>query len=68
MLKYKITEKHVLALLDFHKLFEVKCDVSGMDIGVALNQEEIPIGYFNEKLNDAKKKYSSYDKEFYSII
>ena len=26
------------------------------------------IAYFNEKLNDAKKKYSSYDNDFYAIV
>ena len=24
--------------------------------------------YFSEKVNDAKQKYSSYDKEFYVIV
>jgi len=24
--------------------------------------------YFSEKLNEAKKKYSSYDKEFYAVV
>ena len=27
-----------------------------------------PIAYFSEQLNDAKQKYSTYDKEFYAII
>ena len=26
------------------------------------------MAYFNENLNDAKKNYSSYDKEFYAIV
>ena len=26
------------------------------------------MAYFSEKLNDAKQKYSTYDKEFYAII
>ena len=28
----------------------------------------MPIAYFNEKMNDAKQKYASYDKEFYAIV
>lgn len=64
MLKQRKTKKHVLALLDFQKLF----DVSGMAIGVVLSQEERLIAYFSEKLNDSKKIYSSYDKEFYLVI
>ena len=39
-----------------------------MAIGVARSQEERVIAYFSEKLNDAKQKYSSYDKEYYVVI
>jgi hypothetical protein len=37
-------------------------------IDAILSQDEKPISYFSEKLNDVKKKYSSYDKELYAII
>ena len=64
----KITEQLVLKLLDFKHPFQVKCDASGVAIGVVLSHKDSPLAYFNEKLNDAKKKYSSYDKEFYVIV
>jgi hypothetical protein len=68
LLKRKITEQPVLVLPDFLKTFQVKCDASGFAIGVVLSEEDRPIAYFSEKLNEAKVKYSTYDKEFYAII
>jgi hypothetical protein len=35
---------------------------------VVLSQDNRPVAYFNEKLNDTERKYSTYDKEFYAII
>jgi hypothetical protein len=42
--------------------------VSGYAIGEVLIQEDRPITYFCEKQNEAKVKYSTYDKEFYMVI
>ena len=68
LLKKEITEKPILILPDFSKPFQVKCDASGEGIGGVLSREDRPIAYFSEKLNDSKKKYSSYDKEFYAVV
>ena len=67
-MKNKITEQLVLKLPDFKHPFQVKCDTIGVVIGVVLSEEDRTIAYFSEKLNDAKQKYSSYDKEFYAIV
>jgi hypothetical protein len=67
-LKRKITEQPVLVLSDFQKTFQVKFDASEFSIGAVLSQEDIPIAYFSENLNEEKLKYSTYDKEFYAII
>jgi hypothetical protein len=42
--------------------------VSGFAIGAVLIQDDRTIAYFSEKLNEAKIKYSTYDKEFYVVI
>ena len=67
-MKKKITKQPVLKLPDFNHPFQVKCDASGVAIGFVLIQEDRFIAYFSEKLNDAKQKYSFYDKEFYAIV
>ena len=67
-MKKKITEQPILKLPDFKHHFQVKYDANGVAIGDVLSQEDRPIAYFSEKLNGAKKKYSSYDKDFYAIV
>jgi hypothetical protein len=57
-----------MVLLDFSKTFQVRCDMSGFAIGAVLSQDDRSITYFSEKLNEAKIKYSTYDKEFYAVI
>jgi hypothetical protein len=68
VLKEKITEQPILVLPDFGKTFQERCDASGLAIGAVLSQDNRPISYFSEKLNDTNKKYSTYDKEFCAMI
>eukprot|EP01018_Ginkgo_biloba_P015786 Gb_20044 [translate_table: standard] len=68
LLKKKVTEQPILSLPDFDKVFQVDYDASGVEIGEVLSQEGKPIAYSSEKINEAKKKYSTYEKEFDLIV
>ena len=68
LLKKKIIEKPSLALPSFDKVFQVETDSSGAVLGTVLSQEQRLVAYFSEKLNEAKQKYSSYDKELYVVV
>jgi hypothetical protein len=68
LLKEKITGQPVMVLLDFSKTFQVRCDAIGFVIGAVLSQDNRLVAYFSEKVNEAKMKYFTYDKEFYAII
>ena len=67
-IKVRMISASVRRLLDFSKIFEVACDTSGIDIGRLLAQEGHQVAYFNEKLNGAKEKYFTDNKEFYAVI
>jgi hypothetical protein len=51
-----------MVLPDFRKTFQVRCDTSGVAIGEVLSQDNRHVAYFSEKMNETKRKYSTYDK------
>jgi hypothetical protein len=46
LLKKKIIEQPILVLSDFSKTFQVKCDASGLAIGVVLSQDNRSVTHF----------------------
>lgn len=68
MVKEKITNALILTLPNFNVIFEIDFDALGVGVEAVLSQEGIPIAFFNEKLNNARCRYSTYEKEFYAIV
>jgi hypothetical protein len=68
ILKDKLTHAPLLQLPDFHKMFELECDASGIGLGGVLLQEGKPVAYFSEKLSGPSLNYSTYDKELYALV
>lgn len=67
-LKERIAQYPILALPTFKKLFTVEIDASNLAIGAVLSRDGRPVAFFSEKLNEAKKKYSTYDMELYVMV
>ena len=68
IVKKKLTSAPILTLPNIAKVFELEYDASGIWTEAMLTQQGKPIVYFNEKLSDAARKFSTYNKEFYAII
>ena len=67
-LKVALTTAPVLRLPDFSKVFDVSIYASGSGVGAVLSQDSHPVSYFSEKLTDAKRCYSNYDRELFAVI
>lgn len=57
-----------MQLPNFEAAFEVTCDASHIGIVGVLSQNGHPVAFYSEKLNDAKRRYSTYDLELYAVV
>ncbi|RVW78777.1 Retrovirus-related Pol polyprotein from transposon 297 [Vitis vinifera] len=67
-IKEMLNSTQVPVLPNFKRVFKVECDASRIGIGAALCQEGRPVSFYSEKLNDIRRRYNTFDKEFYAII
>ena len=58
----------MLTLPDLQQPFEIETDASDYAIGAVLTQHGHPVTYQSETLFEIVRKYTTYDKEMYSIM
>ena len=63
-LKNRVSQYPILVLPNFNKVFTMEIDARNLAISVVLSQEGKEVAFFSEKLNDAKKKFSTYAWSF----
>ena len=71
-LKLALTTAPVLKLPDFDRQFVVTTDASDAAVGAILEQDFgnglQPMAFASRKLNDAKMRYSAYERELLGIV
>lgn len=67
-LKEAVTNPPVLTLPNFTQSFTIKCDASGLGIGVVLMQGGQPIAYFSQALKGRLLALFIYEKELLALV
>ena len=67
-MKESISRETLLLYPYFSKPFVIHTDVSKVQLGVVINQDNKPIAFYSRKLNPAKINYTTTERELLSIV
>jgi hypothetical protein len=67
-LKHRLRLASVLSLPNLQHPFKMETNASDYVVGIVLTQHGHPMAYHSETLSNAVRKYTTYDKEMYSIV
>jgi hypothetical protein len=67
-LKHGLCSAPVISLPDLQQPFEIETDASDYVVGVVLTQHGHHMAYHSDTLSYVIHKYTTYDKEMYSIV
>ncbi|GJT12038.1 transposon ty3-G gag-pol polyprotein [Tanacetum coccineum] len=68
LLKIALTTTPTLGLPNWSKPFTIKCDGSGVGIGIVLTQNGKPLAYFSALLKGTMLSWSTYEKEMFAVV
>ncbi len=66
--KATIAKEIVSAYPDFLKPFKIYMDVSSMQLGALITQDNRPIAFFSRKLSEMQQKYSVTEIELLAMV
>ena len=67
-IKHILCSAPILSFLDLQQPIEIETDASDYVVGGVLTQHSHSVAYHSETLLNVVRKYTTYDKEMYSIV
>jgi RNase H-like domain found in reverse transcriptase len=63
-----LAEDTFLQYADHNKRFDIYCDASDFQLGMAILQEGVPVAFYSRKLTSAQRNYTVGEKELLSVV